>query len=225
MDKQIILNDKDKKRIIKAVQDTDIEYQLNRYATKRLVNVKDTYIGYYHDVNGKWSMGLFKKSNKIERSKNNDVLPFQVQYYEDLMSDNTIALKLVDGVDNVVNYKPVNNKYRCMNNWSGVKGSLNYKDQRIFLLPNYSAVIDDAIGLVKLDSIVDIDDEIKLSQAVNILNKFNDYFKSIFNPTVLNSIDDSLVNALNYYYMRDNSSELKIVDSETITAIEKGLNK
>lgn len=117
----------------------------------KIIDLNDTYIGIYSSLDGSCGIGLFKKDAVMR----NDRCPVAVQYYQDLLSDEIVALALdKNGNDRISDFsKRLSNDPIEMANWNGIRGTISVSDIDFYNLKPITSEIDRGFSLVQFTSV------------------------------------------------------------------------
>lgn len=112
------------------------------------IDLNDTFIGIYFSVNGHAGVGLFKKDTVVKAK----TYPFDVQYYQDLFSNEKVAMALdKNGNDRLFDFSHSLNS--DMVNWKGNRGTISEVEAKFYDLPPVSSEIDRSFSLVQFTSV------------------------------------------------------------------------
>lgn len=122
----------------------------NNKAIEKKINLQLTYIGIY-ETNGEYRIGLFQKGNVVATK----IDSLSVQYYHDVLSDNTVALLLnPNGKDKKCDFShPLFNDPEERKSWRGVRGVISPSDTIRYNIPNVTTEVDRHLGLVEFSSV------------------------------------------------------------------------
>lgn len=119
-------------------------------AKTQSVDLNNAYIGVY-EIDGEYRVGLFQKT-EIKKS---ELGPLSAQYYQDVLSDTTVALMLnKNGQDRKCDFSQhLLNDPEERVNWNGIRGTISREYTEYYKLPPVTGEVDRHLSLVQFTSV------------------------------------------------------------------------
>lgn len=139
----------------------------------KTIDLNNAYIGIYN-TNGEYRIGLFVKTDVV--SVRNQRFS-AAQYYQDVLSNTTTALRLNDdGKDKLFGFtNPLLDATEKAKkaNWKGIRGELETIDAELFKIPAFTGSIDKFTHLIQFTSVYpDLTGQVSAEKVVECLTDY-----------------------------------------------------
>lgn len=192
LDSEVVNDNNDKINYIKDYKKlkeellSKTESNNDKEKQRDIINLSDTYIGVYEvdptteDIGMNYKISLFVKDKRIDlNTKFDDSKPYNgIQYYKSIFNEDVVALKTIDGKDEIVNNGSVASNISNSSLWSGVGKSIVYRDDIIPGMPQVTGETSfvsptDGYQLVEFSSVFpNVRGRVSINELINCLSSY-----------------------------------------------------